>query len=312
MTASPGSGWPWTGTSSATRSPAGGTVVHGRRVLVRQQQRRQAVAGSELRQAGRSDRQGPDSGPISRSRTSRRGTAATASRWTSSTRSGTVVDRQTLSCERLFLGAGCFGTSKLLMRAKAKGGLPELSGGLGPGLRQRRRRLPDSRQPEREHQPAPRRPRLHRGAQLREPDPPGLHDAGAAAALQAGLPGGNRSRRSSSRTPTSAARLGYDPATDSLTLDFKPESADAAAPPGEPPERVERRRGRLVSTNITGHQLGGACMGMVCDEFGRVNGYPGLYVVDGALIPGSTTCVNPVRRSRPSPSGAWRRSSPRT
>ena len=35
-------------------------------------------------------------------------------------------------------------------------------------------------------------------------------------------------------------------------------------------------------------------MGLVCDEYGRVNGYPGLYVVDGALIPGSSTCVNPV------------------
>ena len=35
-------------------------------------------------------------------------------------------------------------------------------------------------------------------------------------------------------------------------------------------------------------------MDVVCDQFGRVNGYRGLYVVDGALIPGSTTCVNPV------------------
>ena len=34
-------------------------------------------------------------------------------------------------------------------------------------------------------------------------------------------------------------------------------------------------------------------MGKVCDTFGRVERYPGLYVVDGALIPGSTACCNP-------------------
>ena len=35
-------------------------------------------------------------------------------------------------------------------------------------------------------------------------------------------------------------------------------------------------------------------MGSVCDSFGRVDGYTGLYVVDGALLPGSSTCVNPA------------------
>lgn len=35
-------------------------------------------------------------------------------------------------------------------------------------------------------------------------------------------------------------------------------------------------------------------MGRVCDESGRVHGYRRLYVVDGALMPGSTTCVNPA------------------
>jgi cholesterol oxidase len=35
-------------------------------------------------------------------------------------------------------------------------------------------------------------------------------------------------------------------------------------------------------------------MGYACDSYGRVNGYPGLYVMDAALIPGSTGTVNPV------------------
>jgi cholesterol oxidase len=49
-----------------------------------------------------------------------------------------------------------------------------------------------------------------------------------------------------------------------------------------------------ISAQITGHQLGGACLGTVCDDYGRVNGQPRLYVIDGALIPGSSTCVNPA------------------
>lgn len=43
----------------------------------------------------------------------------------------------------------------------------------------------------------------------------------------------------------------------------------------------------------TFHPLGGAVIGKVCDEFGRVLGQRGLYVNDGALIPGSTACANP-------------------
>src|SRR5690606_5566478 len=36
----------------------------------------------------------------------------------------------------------------------------------------------------------------------------------------------------------------------------------------------------------TFHPLGGVVMGRAADTFGRVMGYEGLYVVDGALIPG--------------------------
>ena len=41
-----------------------------------------------------------------------------------------------------------------------------------------------------------------------------------------------------------------------------------------------------ISAQITDHQLDGACMGSVRDDFGRVNGDPRLCVVDGALAPG--------------------------
>ncbi len=45
--------------------------------------------------------------------------------------------------------------------------------------------------------------------------------------------------------------------------------------------------------NTTWHSLGGACIGVVCDLEGRVKGQRGLYVLDGALMPGATCACNP-------------------
>ncbi|MCP6759295.1 MAG: GMC oxidoreductase [Fischerella sp. CENA71] len=49
----------------------------------------------------------------------------------------------------------------------------------------------------------------------------------------------------------------------------------------------------LPDFSSTGHPLGGATLGAVCNDYGRVYGYANLFVVDGSLIPGSTACANP-------------------
>ena len=49
----------------------------------------------------------------------------------------------------------------------------------------------------------------------------------------------------------------------------------------------------FVAGGLTAHPLGGAVLGRACDRYGRVEGYKNLYVVDGALIPGSSGCTNP-------------------
>jgi cholesterol oxidase len=49
-----------------------------------------------------------------------------------------------------------------------------------------------------------------------------------------------------------------------------------------------------VHTGGTAHPCGGVVMGKACDDYGRVAGYRGLYVVDGALIPRGTAAANPA------------------
>jgi cholesterol oxidase len=207
---------------------------------------------------------------------------------------GTVVDRQGLTCERLFLGAGCFGTSKLLLRAKARGGLPSLNGGLGKGFGNDgdvfliRANLGESTNP-------------HLGGpgcvavlNFENPIRPVCMMRAPLPRFEQDYPEGNAIGTFVFSNTPKRGTMSYDVATDTLSLDFEPESEEAALHLAN--RLNEANGGQVVSATktITGHQLGGACMGMACDELGRVEGYPGLYVVDGALIPGSTTCVNPA------------------
>jgi cholesterol oxidase len=49
---------------------------------------------------------------------------------------------------------------------------------------------------------------------------------------------------------------------------------------------------KIWGDHLTYHPLGGAVLNRATDNYGRLHGYPGLYVMDGALIPGNTS-VNP-------------------
>ena len=90
----------------------------------------------------------------------------------------------------------------------------------------------------------------------------------------------------------------YDSATDKVIL-YWPRSGDTGSF-----EAIDARVtavangiGRVLDTNSlvnsTSHPLGGANMGPVCDLDGRVHGQRGLYVLDGALIPGTTAGCAP-------------------
>ncbi|KZM68607.1 GMC oxidoreductase [Nocardia terpenica] len=210
---------------------------------------------------------------------------------------GAVLATRTLTCDRLFLGAGSVGTSELLVRAQATGALPHLNehvgdgwgtngdvvlargestlAGLGQGVPSASRIADESGMP----------------LTLESWYIPGIPvETGALASLGMVL------------DPT-RARIGYDAARNAAALTWpKQAQDDAVAACRAVDHRIAERAGAKLDYTplgydanalFTAHPLGGAVLGRVTDNYGRVDGHPGLYVVDGAAIPGSTGTVNP-------------------
>lgn len=91
----------------------------------------------------------------------------------------------------------------------------------------------------------------------------------------------------------------YNGLLDEAMLDWRPEG-DRAIQQSRIGPRVRAVAGKasvLLDTNAvvpsTRHPMGGANIGDVCDLEGRVLGQDGLYVLDGALLPGSAAACNP-------------------
>jgi len=93
-------------------------------------------------------------------------------------------------------------------------------------------------------------------------------------------------------------RFSYDGEADTVRLTF-PRKGDAEiwAAIHTRAKRIAGRASLLADTNrlnnTTWHPLGGVPMDSACDLEGRVFGHRGLYVLDGALIPGTTAACNP-------------------
>src|SRR5262245_62068702 len=97
----------------------------------------------------------------------------------------------------------------------------------------------------------------------------------------------------------------YDPATGKTNLRWPPLSDSRLSDFLAASQRMlsvlnERNTGGifqpqtlLYAPTLAAHPLGGATLGTVSDQYGRVKQHRGLYIVDGAFIPGSTGIVNP-------------------
>ncbi|MFI1677656.1 GMC oxidoreductase [Streptomyces sp. NPDC020607] len=212
---------------------------------------------------------------------------------------GTTTATKSVTAERVFFAAGSVGTSKLLVKLKATGALPRLNGEIGKGwgdngnvMCGRANHMWDAT------------------GKLQSSIPTAGIDnwaAGGAFAEVAPLPTGIETYASFYLSITKnphRAEFTWNAAAQRAELNWqtawKQPSITAAKTIFD---KINSKEGTIYRTDLFGtykiwgdhltyHPLGGAVLGKATDNYGRLHGYPGLYVIDGALIPGNTS-VNP-------------------
>ncbi|WP_067825554.1 GMC oxidoreductase [Nocardia inohanensis] len=210
---------------------------------------------------------------------------------------GQILATRTLTCDKLFLGAGSVGTSELLVRAQATGALRNLNEHVGEGWGTNGDVV------------------LARGSTGLAATGGGVpsasrifDDSGMPLTLESwyvpGIPVDMAAIASLGMVLDPArARFGYDRAGNSVGLSWNRAARDqVVAAAREVDHKIAERGGSVVEYTpiaydaqgfFTAHPLGGAVLGRATDGYGRVHGHPGLYVMDGAGIPGSTATANP-------------------
>ncbi|RAY16830.1 cholesterol oxidase [Actinomadura craniellae] len=208
---------------------------------------------------------------------------------------GEVLEKKIITTKSLVMSAGQVNTTKLLMRAAAKRKIPDMPDGLGTNWGSNGDRiyvwtnLADDF-----------------GVPQGGPVVYGSKDWGSPATantvIQASLPPLPVNLRSTMMVGFGVSqgrgRFTYNPFRDDVVLRW-PKDGDKAvhAKIHERATKIAGPASLLIDTNAvvpsTWHPLGGASMGVVCDLAGRVQGHRGLYVLDGALMPGTTAACNP-------------------
>ncbi|MGW7427925.1 GMC oxidoreductase [Streptomyces sp. NPDC054861] len=213
--------------------------------------------------------------------------------------SGATRATKTVTAGKVFFAAGSVGTSKLLTRLRATGALSGLNGEVGKGwgdngnvMCGRANHMWDAT-----------------GKLQASMPTAGIDnwDAGGAFAEVAPLPTGIETYASFYLSITKnphRAEFSYNPATGRVELNWqtawKQPSIDMAKTIFD---KINAKEGTIYRTDLFGgskiwgdhltyHPLGGAVLNRATDNYGRLHGHPGLYVIDGALIPGNAS-VNP-------------------
>ncbi|SNS77656.1 cholesterol oxidase [Actinomadura mexicana] len=207
---------------------------------------------------------------------------------------GTVLEKKIITAGALVMAAGTAGTTRLLMRASAKGQIPDMPDGLGTGWGSNGDRIYIWTDFEDDFGAPQGGPVVYGSLEWQDPET-------ANTVIQASLPPLPDIRSTmivGYGVSKGRGRFAYDSAKDDAVLQW-PKGADDTLY-----KRINERVTRItgpgsVLTDTTGaypstwHPLGGASMGTVCDLAGRVRGHRGLYVLDGALLPGTAAACNP-------------------
>nr|WP_132993426.1 GMC oxidoreductase [Gordonia zhaorongruii] len=210
--------------------------------------------------------------------------------------SGTPVTHKTMTTKTLVMAAGAVHTTRLLVQARDGGAVDDLPDGIGTGWGTNADRIYVWSDPA-----------LNFGARQGGPvvfgslnwDSPST----AHTVIQASIPTAGMEAHSTMMVgygvSKTRGRFRYDSSTGAARLIW-PADGDRRIQWGHihpTARKIAGPGGVLIDSNrfvnTTWHALGGASMGSVCDLSGRVKGQRGLYVIDGALIPGNCAACNP-------------------
>jgi cholesterol oxidase len=213
--------------------------------------------------------------------------------------SGNIVATKVVTADRVFFAAGSVGTSKLLVKLKATGALPNLNGEVGKGwgdngnvMCGRANHLWDAT-----------------GANQSTIPCSGIDNwnAGGAFAEVAPLPTGIETYASLYLSITknpNRAEFTWNAATGKVDLSWQTAWKQASINMAKTIfDKINAKEWTIYRSDLFGgnkiwndtltyHPLGGAVLNKATDNYGRLHGHPGLYVIDGSLIPGNTS-VNP-------------------
>jgi cholesterol oxidase len=212
---------------------------------------------------------------------------------------GAVTATKTVTADRVFFAAGSVGTSKLLTKLKATGALPNLNGEVGRGWGDNGNVMVGRAN----HMWDPT------GAVQTSIPTAGIDNwaAGGAFAEVAPLPTGIETYASFYLSITknpNRAQFSWNATANRVDLNWqtawKQPSINMAKTIFD---KINSTEGTIYRTDLFGvyktwgdhltyHPLGGAVLNKATDNYGRLHGYAGLYVIDGALVPGNTS-VNP-------------------
>lgn len=210
---------------------------------------------------------------------------------------GTVVERVTFLAPVLVMSAGSIHSTRLLVEARGRGAMPSLPGEIGERWGQNGQHLFV-------------RGNLTESTGAFQGGPPfvvirDLDNAVAPVTVEYGAAAWGFESHSlicpASSIPDGYGAFRYDVSRDRAVLEWDPASKvtarRAAESVGDQLNLTAGGENQALpgrSRETTFHPLGGCVVGRACDTFGRVRGMPGLYVVDGALIPGVTPTSNPA------------------
>jgi cholesterol oxidase len=207
---------------------------------------------------------------------------------------GAVIAQKSFVCRYLFLAAGSLGTTELLLRAKNNGKLRRLNNQVGMFWGTNGDAINAVITSARTN-PTQGGPAVAVIEQLDNPIAPMVLEQLPFPVTPEGV-----IAATGLAITKSEGSLTYNAATQSANL-FWPKNSDNNQKIAQAYlyayQLLNQANGTSLATapdfSATAHPLGGATMGAVCNTYGKVRGYPNLFVVDGSLIPGSTGCTNP-------------------